>query len=108
MPPHQSNWQRCAGKDVTGSKTQAKLVQLIGQIEGKRQGLKRSESEAPGRLNFRFVAACGSGKIVKIVGSNPGAVQIRDLLAFHHTRQQDNPVVTPRIRVLKRIAHQTG
>ena len=27
---------------------------------------KRPESEAPGRLNFRFAAACGSGRIVKI------------------------------------------
>ena len=32
---------------------------------------KEPESEAPGSLNFRFVAACGSGKIVKIVGCNP-------------------------------------
>ena len=32
---------------------------------------KRPELKAPGSLNFRFVAACGSGKIVKIVEPDP-------------------------------------
>lgn len=30
-------------------------------------GPKKHESEAPGTPNFRFVADCDSGKIVKIV-----------------------------------------
>ena len=58
--------QRCDGIE----ETQPKLVQLIGQIEDKRQAEKRSESYAPGPLNFSFVAACGSGKIVRFVGSD--------------------------------------
>ena len=32
---------------------------------------KRPELKAPGSLNFRFAAACGSGKIVKIVEPDP-------------------------------------
>ncbi len=67
----QSSGDGVRGKDVTESKDLAKLVQLIGQIEDKRQGEKGPVSEAPGPANFRFVAAWGSGKIVKIVGPNP-------------------------------------
>ena len=44
----------CACKDVTGSKDPAEVtvVQLIGQIEDKRQAVKRPESEAPGPSEF--------------------------------------------------------
>ena len=43
----------------------------MGRVKRK----KGRESEALGRLNFRFVAACGSGEIVKIVG--PGICHAR-------------------------------
>lgn len=33
---------------------------------------KKAESEAPGLLNLRFVAACGSGEIDKVVVSDSG------------------------------------
>jgi len=42
-----------------------------GQTEEGSQTEKRPESETPRELDFRFVAACGSGKIVFNIVSDP-------------------------------------
>jgi hypothetical protein len=42
---------------------------------------KKAESEAPGAVNFRFVVACASGKIVKIVGPDSQPFVYLDILS---------------------------
>ena len=46
------------------------MPRKIGQVCDECQVDKKPESEALDPLNFRFVAACCSGKIVKIDGSD--------------------------------------
>lgn len=85
---------------MTGRRTQPKLIQLIGQIGDKRQGEKGPVSEAPGPLSFRFVAARGSGQIVKIVGPGHGAwllepflYRLRKILALQLKRYEWIPFI---------------
>ena len=64
--------QWCAVKDVTVSKDPAEIrVAYIWQVCDACQAEKRPESEGAIPLNFKFVAVCGSGKIVKIGWSDP-------------------------------------
>ena len=60
--------------------TQPKLVlRKVVQICSGCQAQKSSASGGPGLLNFRFVAACGPGQIVKIVGPDPDHEQYSEL-----------------------------